>query len=140
MLKSLCVGFALVLGCADTGCASRSSNHGDGADLSGTGNGSDVDMTFDPLGSTGDMAFKLVQTQNGDPGYPAPAPGAGGFGGVGGSGPGPAASGAQAGVLSGAPTADATVKMLYPYNNTVWPRGLFAPLIQWNPAGRNFDA
>jgi hypothetical protein len=86
------------------------------------------------------ITVKFMQSQNGDPGYPAPAPGAGGFGGVGGSGPGPAASNGQTGVLAGAPTADATVKMLYPYDGTVWPRGLFAPLLQWNPAARNFDA
>jgi hypothetical protein len=86
------------------------------------------------------ITVKFMQSQNGDPGYPAPAPGAGGFGGVGGSGPGPAASNGQTGVLAGAPTADATVKMLYPYDGTVWPRGLFAPLLQWNPGARNFDA
>jgi len=40
----------------------------------------------------------------------------------------------------GNPTADANVKILYPYDGTVWPRGLLAPLIQWNPGTRNFDA
>src|SRR4051812_8384933 len=86
------------------------------------------------------ITVKFMQSQNGDPGFPAPAPGAGGFGGVGGSGPGPAASNGQTGVLSGTPTVDASVKMLYPYDGTVWPRGLFAPLLQWNPGARSFDA
>ncbi len=86
------------------------------------------------------VTVKLQQMQNGDPGYPAPTPGAGGYGGVGGSGPGPAASGGQTGVLAGNPTADATVKLLYPYDGTVWPRGLLAPLLQWDPAARSFDA
>jgi hypothetical protein len=87
------------------------------------------------------LTVKLQQMQNGDPGYPAPAPGAGGFGGVGGHGPGPAASGGQTGVLMGNPVADATVKMLYPYDGTVWPRGLLAPLLMWDQgANRKFDA
>ncbi len=87
------------------------------------------------------VTVQLSQMQNGDPAYPAPAPGAGGYGGVGGYGPAPGASGGQTGVLtSGTPTPDATVQMLYPYDGTVWPRGLLAPLIQWNPAARNFDA
>jgi hypothetical protein len=31
--------------------------------------------------------------------------------------------------------------MLYPYDGTVWPRGLFAPLLQWDPgATRKLDA
>src|SRR5438874_12650630 len=55
MLKSLCFSFALVLGCVTSGCASKLSDHGD---LSGLGG--DVDMGFDPLGATDDMAFTLV--------------------------------------------------------------------------------
>jgi hypothetical protein len=86
------------------------------------------------------ITVKLQQTQNGDPGFPAGAAGPGGYGGVGGAGPGGPASGGQTGVLGGAATADATVKLLYPYDHTVWPRGLLAPLIQWAPAARNFDA
>ncbi|MDB4971063.1 MAG: hypothetical protein JWN44_6752 [Myxococcales bacterium] len=101
------------------------------ANVTATLNGQKVSTT---------ITVKFMQTQNGDPGYPAPMPGAGGFGGVGGSGPGPAASNGQTGVLTGAPTADAAVKMLYPYDGTVFPRGLFAPLLQWSPGARNFDA
>jgi hypothetical protein len=86
------------------------------------------------------VTVKLQQTQNGDPGFPGGTAGPGGFGGVGGAGPGGPAGGGQIGVLGGAPTADATVKLLYPYDGTVWPRGLLAPLLQWNPAARSFDA
>src|SRR5258708_3149612 len=59
MHKHLCFSFALLVGCAASGCASRSSDHGGGNDLSGLGGG-DVDMAFDPLGSTDDMAVSLV--------------------------------------------------------------------------------
>lgn len=55
--------------------------------------------------------------------------GAGGFGGVGGSGVGGAY--ANPGIFPGSPTADASLQMLYPYDATVWPRGLLAPLLQW---------
>jgi len=86
------------------------------------------------------VTVQLQQLQNGDPGYPAGSPGPGGYGGVGGNGPGPGATGGQTGVLGGTATADANVKMLYPYDGTVWPRGLLAPLLQWNPGTRSFDA
>jgi len=99
-----------------------------------------ITATYQNETATTSITIKLSQTQNGDPGYPAPTPGAGGYGGVGGSGPGPGASTGQTGVLTGNPTADATVKLLYPYDGTVWPRGLLAPLLQWSPAARNFDA
>jgi hypothetical protein len=86
------------------------------------------------------LTVKLQQLQNGDPGYPAPAPGSGGFGGVGGHGPGPGATGGQTGVLMGNPTPDTNVKLLYPYDGTVWPRGLLAPLFMWDQGTRKFDA
>src|SRR6185312_7455303 len=91
--------------------------------------------------ATTTVTVQLSQTQNGDPAYPpSGSPGPGGYGGVGGAGPGGPASGGQTGVLGGAPTADANVKMLYPYDGTVWPRGLLAPLLQWDPGARSFDA
>ena len=91
--------------------------------------------------ATTTVTIKLAQNQNGDPANPPAGPaGPGGYGGVGGAGPAPGASTGQIGVLQGAPTADATVKMLYPYDGTVWPRGLLAPLLQWNPGAHNFDA
>ena len=35
---------------------------------------------------------------------------------------------------------DATVSILYPYDGTVWPQGLLAPLLQWNPGAHAFDS
>ncbi|MFT3925084.1 MAG: hypothetical protein QM778_21290 [Myxococcales bacterium] len=69
----------------------------------------------------------------GDPNYQAAPtdPGAGGFGGVGGDGPAPGATPDQQTVLNGTPVADADVKLLYPYDNTVLPRGLLPPVLQW---------
>ncbi|HEY6463628.1 MAG TPA: hypothetical protein VIY73_25845, partial [Polyangiaceae bacterium] len=47
---------------------------------------------------------------------------------------------AQVNTLNGAPTADATVSLLYPYDGTVWPQGLLAPLLQWAPGSHAFDS
>lgn len=66
-----------------------------------------------------------LTTQNGNPGP-------GGFGGVGGEGLGPAVTPAVKTVLDGATTADPSLKLLYPYDKTVWPLGILAPLLQWN--------
>lgn len=67
--------------------------------------------------------------------------GAGGNGGVGGNGPGgPVAPGTIA-VLKGAATADPGLKLLYPYDATVWPRGILAPLLMWNVGAQgDYDA
>ncbi len=88
-----------------------------------------------------------IQTVDyGDPGYSPtpPAPGPGGYGGVGGDGPGapPAggATGSQVGTLNGSATSDPSVSLLYPYDGTVWPQGLLAPLLQWNPGSHSFDS
>jgi hypothetical protein len=36
--------------------------------------------------------------------------------------------------LEATPTADAALKFLYPYDGTVWPRGILSPVLQWgNP-------
>ncbi|MGH7269344.1 MAG: hypothetical protein ACREJ3_02855, partial [Polyangiaceae bacterium] len=63
----------------------------------------------------------------------------GGSGGVGGEGAGAAVPAATQTVLMGAPVADSGLEWLYPYNGTVWPRGLLAPLLQWT-AGHPYDA
>jgi hypothetical protein len=56
----------------------------------------------------------------------------GGVGGVGGEGLGPAVSGAAlAGLQTPTGTGQAP-KLLYPYDATVWPRGMAAPLLQWD--------
>ncbi|NVB39392.1 PD40 domain-containing protein [Pseudenhygromyxa sp. WMMC2535] len=36
------------------------------------------------------------------------------------------------GMLDAASTADPSLSLLYPYNNTVFPRGLLGPTVQWN--------
>ena len=59
-------------------------------------------------------------------------PGPGGFGGVGGEGLGPAVSASVVKLLDGPATAPGTMKLLYPYDKTVWPLGILAPLIQWS--------
>jgi hypothetical protein len=43
-------------------------------------------------------------------------------------------------VLNGTPTADPGVSLLYPYDKTVWPQGLLAPLLQWAPGSHAFDS
>jgi hypothetical protein len=88
------------------------------------------------------ITVTLSRVDRGDPGYvnPPAAPGLGGYGGVGGDGPGAPPSPSQLGTLAGTATADATVTLLYPYDATVWPRGLLAPLIQWNPGAHSFDS
>jgi hypothetical protein len=55
----------------------------------------------------------------------------GGYGGVGGEGPGGPPSAGDMAALQRPPTADPSRQFLYPYDKTVWPRGLLAPLLQW---------
>ena len=64
---------------------------------------------------------------------------AGGNGGVGGSGLGGPESDAGVGVLSGTPMPDPGLTWLYPYNQTVFPRGILAPLLQWQPGAQSYD-
>lgn len=99
-----------------------------------------------------EVIVKLAVVQNGaepatlpDGGVPeGGAPdggGAGGNGGVGGEGEGAAVDGATRAVLDGAPQTATGLAWLYPYDKTVWPRGLLAPLLQWAPGVQaDFDA
>jgi hypothetical protein len=67
--------------------------------------------------------------------------GAGGNGGVGGNGPGGAVDATTIGVLKGVPVADPGLSTLYPYDATVWPRGILAPLLMWAPGAQvDYDA
>jgi hypothetical protein len=67
-----------------------------------------------------------------DSGGTMPA-GAGGLGGVGGEGGGTKITDKPLrDALDKPATADADLKWLYPYDGTVWPRGLPAPLLQWS--------
>jgi hypothetical protein len=66
--------------------------------------------------------------------------GTGGWGGVGGEGPGgPIDSGLMA-VLLANPTADPSLRWLYPYDGTVWPTGVLAPLLQWTAGSAPADS
>ncbi len=60
--------------------------------------------------------------------------GAGGYGGIGGEGPGGLIDDATTARLRGVPLAPrsaAELSLLYPYDKTVWPRGILPPLLQW---------
>jgi len=94
------------------------------------------------LGGMTTVTVNLQATGQGDPVWTAnpAAPGPGGYGGVGGNGPGSPPSPTQMTALGSSPTADPAVTWLYPYDQTVWPQGLLAPLLQWDSAGHTFDA
>jgi hypothetical protein len=66
--------------------------------------------------------------------------GAGGNGGVGGNGLGGPVSGSIQTILQGTTTPDSSVTWLYPQDQTVWPQGILAPLLQWTAGSYNFDA
>lgn len=84
------------------------------------------------------VTVKIHAVQNGDPTGGCKGT-AGGCGGVGGEGSGKPVDATVKAVLDAAPTADAGTKWLYPYDDTVWPRGILAPLMQW-ATGKSFDA
>ncbi len=78
----------------------------------------------------------LERTQNGFTG-PIDLTSAGGYGGVGGEGPGGPIPPAEVAALQGPPAPDSTLGFLYPYDKTIWPRGLLAPLLQWTQGQRD---
>ncbi len=88
---------------------------------------------------TAKVKVVVVQSQNGGPTYAGGQPDAGaspfgGLGGVGGEPLGGAVDPAVVAKLKGTPTAPANAQelgFLYPYDKTVWPRGLLAPLLMW---------
>jgi hypothetical protein len=89
------------------------------------------------------VTVKLVVVDNGASASDAGADGggAGGAGGVGGEGPGGAVDAATKTILDGAATADPGLAFLYPYDKTVWPRGILAPLLQWSAGAQgDYDA
>jgi hypothetical protein len=109
-----------------------------------------VTAMYGTMTQTTTMAVVIQRTDDGDPAYSTllsyastngyTDAGAGGYGGVGGNGPGGPPSASQIAALGGTPTSDSSVSMLYPYSGTVWPQGLLAPLLQWNPAAHLFDS
>jgi len=67
----------------------------------------------------------------------------GGVGGVGGEGLGPAVSDPATLQALESPTQDGSaqgLKFLYPYDGTVWPRGMLAPLLMWSWSFNDADA
>jgi hypothetical protein len=91
------------------------------------------------------VTVNILTTQQGDPAWMAGPldAGAGGYQGVGGDGPGAAPSMAQLtalGMTPGPDAGDPGVTILYPYDGTVWPQGLLAPLLQWYPGTHSLDS
>ena len=108
--------------------------------LGGVGN---ITAMYGKATQTTTITVVIQSTVLGDPAFSSTTPpdaGAGGYGGVGGDGPGGPPSATQVATLNGTPTADPSVSLLYPYNGTVWPQGLLAPLLQWNPGAYTFDS
>ena len=103
--------------------------------VGGTAN---VTATFGSQMATTKVTVVVQLVANGGTGGDAGG-GAGGNGGVGGSPPGGPVPGGTQVLLQGALTADKGLAWLYPYDKTVWPQGLLAPLLQWT-APRNYDA
>jgi hypothetical protein len=93
-----------------------------------------VTATSGGLSGSTTLTVVVKETQNGVTGT-QPPPGPGGYNGVGGEGLGPAVSNAVKGVLDQTPSADPNLTWLYPYDKTVFPLGLLAPLLQWNTTG-----
>lgn len=106
------------------------------ATLSGVGN---VTARYGSKVVTTKVTVRIKMSQNGRPPGTPPDAGAGGIGGVGGEGLGPAVSDTNVVIRlrtesnppvtldGGAPD----MAFLYPYDKTVWPRGLLPPLLQW---------
>jgi hypothetical protein len=142
----------------------------DRGDLASVAAGPSASAIVTPTGTTGGLVtltaglngqtlqrqilVKLTASQNGAnsaaPGEAAQIPtsttqltAAGGVGGVGGEGLGPAVTDSATLTALSTPTDDGIAQnltFLYPYNATVWPRGMLAPLLQWNWSIGDADA
>jgi hypothetical protein len=100
-----------------------------------------ISADYKGLTATTKLTVKIEWEQNGDPTAGDAGGGAGGVGGVGGEGPGGAVGMQTVAVLKGNPVQDPGLKWLYPYDGTVWPRGILAPLLQWQPGAQvDYDA
>jgi len=100
------------------------------------------------------ILVKLTGEQNGfDPNNPAVQPqvatdptlltAGGGIGGVGGDGLGPGVADMTTLTALQNPSSDGQAEgltLLYPYDKTVWPRGLLAPLVMWRSSLGDADA
>ena len=142
----------------------------DRGDIGGIATGPSSTGTFVPRGTTGGLVtitaalngqtvtrqvfVKLLAQQNGintsnpgESGQNPTSPGqlgqGGGVGGVGGEGLGPPVT--DPGTVSalqdpGGDASAAGLALLYPYDKTVWPRGMLAPLLMWSWATNDADA
>jgi hypothetical protein len=114
-----------------SGVFTPSGNVGGKATITATWNGKTASTS---------VTVKLSITDNGGTNVDA-GTGFGGNGGVGGEGVGAAVAAGTVTVLNGTPTADPGLAFLYPYDKTVWPRGILAPLLQWNVGAQaDYDA
>ena len=90
------------------------------------------------------LDIHLKKSNNGlpasEPAYNPADPG--GYAGVGGRPllTAPVAAATVTALQTTTPTADAALKPIYPYDRTVFPRGLLPPLLQWNRTATNIDA
>jgi hypothetical protein len=105
-----------------------------------------ITADFQGRTATTTVTVKIVDQEIGelhppDAGAPADAgDNSGGYRGVGGNPVGDPATATQIGVLNGTTTSDAALGLLYPYDKTVFPRGLLAPALQWSAGSHLFDA
>lgn len=101
-----------------------------------------ITARFGAREGTAKIKVNVAYVQNGTPATPPPA-GLGGLGGVGGEPLGAAVDEATVTKLKGpatAPVTAAELSFLYPYDKTVWPRGLLPPLLMWNTTHNNASA
>ncbi len=118
-----------------------------------TGGLATITASLNKQTTTGQVFVKLTATQNGpntSPGETAQIPtgtgqltSGGGVGGVGGEGLGAVVTDPATITALGAPTGDGSAQgltFLYPYDSTVWPRGLLAPLVMWDWSIGDADA
>jgi hypothetical protein len=98
------------------------------ANVAGTGK---VTATFGSDQATTTLTVSLHVTQNGAPANEPPNTGNGvGGNSLGGAVP-PSVQGQLASMSQTPPVAASDLAWLYPYDQTVWPRGVLAPLLQW---------
>jgi hypothetical protein len=142
----------------------------DRGDLAAITSGASSTGTVTPTGTTGGLVtltagrngvmltrqvfIQVVGAQNGPnmgamgeaaqmPANVAQLTSGGGVGGVGGEGLGSAVTDAPTLAALGSPQSSGQVQglsFLYPYDGTVWPRGLLAPLLQWSWSTGDADA
>jgi hypothetical protein len=89
---------------------------------------------------TTDLTVELAWVQNGATPDPNAGTPSGGYAGVGGEGPGGPLAAPSRAALDGTPMPDSNLAWIYPYDQTVFPLGLLAPLLMWSAAtGDSFD-